>query len=82
MEMQETTKDFMIQIQSLNKQLAQEKQHSDDIVNDKDIEISSLERALREKDKEIQELLGKIENMKMEDGGVNNDLEQLEDNQY
>lgn len=51
-------------------------------MNDKDIEISSLERALREKDKEIQELLGKIENMKMEDGGVNNDLEQLEDNQY
>lgn len=37
---------------------------------------------MREKDKEIQELLAKIENMKMEDGGVNNDLEQFEDNNY
>ena len=62
--MQETTKDLMVEIDSLKKQLAQEKLEADEMVNDKDLEISSLQRIMREKDKEIQELRVKIENLK------------------
>lgn len=80
--MQENTKDLMVEIDSLKKQLAQEKLDADEMVNDKDLEISSLQRIMREKDKEIQELRVKIENLKEQDGEVNNDLEQLEDNNF
>ena len=62
--MQETTKDLMVEIDSLKKQLAQEKLEADEMVNDKDLEISSLQGIMREKDKEIQELRVKIENLK------------------
>lgn len=80
--MQEANKELIDQIDSLKRQLSQEKKEADEVIGDKEIEISSLQRALREKDKEIQELKVKIENLKEEDGGVNNDLEQLEGNNF